>query len=95
MSVRDRHADALSAEQGSVGGYNYAVFKMSPDFKRLLLAFFFLSADIRNNVVNHFGPYGKGFTGAGNGLIGGYACAFHTEAVEGVKRRNIALQRAV
>ena len=51
---------------------DFAVLDLTPDFKRLLLALFFLTADERDNVIYHLGPSLKCLAGAGNGLVGAY-----------------------
>ena len=48
---------------------NLIDLNVAPQLHRLLLGFFFLAADIRDDVVENIGIRFKGFAGAGDGLI--------------------------
>ena len=96
MTVRYRHANTLRGEFRAFCRYYFAVFYLTPNFKRLFFALFFLAADKGDNVIYHFGPAFKGLARARNCLIGGNKHPFNAEFfIKRVKGGHIALQRAV
>ena len=70
MSVGYGNSYTLCSYYGSVSLYYLSVFNVSPDSERLLLALLFLTADKGNDVIDHFGPFVKGLSGAAYSLIG-------------------------
>ena len=70
------------------------VLNLTPDFERLLLALFFLTADERNDVIYHLRPGLKGLACAGNCLICADENVLNLVAclVKRINRRNIALK---
>ena len=95
MAVADRHADALRRNGRRRGFYDHAVLQAAPDAQRLLLAFFFLAADVGDHIVNHFRPVFKGLARPGNRLIGRRHHRLRPEFPQRMQRRRIALDGAV
>ena len=95
MAVRHRNADALRRNQRRAGLDDFAALDAAPDAQRLLLAFFFLAADVRNDVVQHFRPIGKVFAGPGNRLVRGDDHLGRLEVQQRMDGRYVALDGAV
>ena len=69
MSVQYRYTDALAGDDRAFCRNDHAVFDLTPDTQRLLLGLFFLTADVRDDIANHFRPILKGLACAGDCLI--------------------------
>ncbi len=95
MTVGNWNSETLSCNRGR-RSLNYLVaLDLAPYFQRLLLRFFFLSADIWDKIIDHFGPCFEILACSRNRLICAGENVFQTEFSERMKRGNIALDRAV
>jgi len=70
MTVGYGNADALRSDRDIICVDDLVAFDMTPELQGLLLALLFLTADVRDNVIYHFGPTLKGLARAGDRLIG-------------------------
>ena len=95
MSVGYWDAQTLGGDGGAIRLDKFIVLDASPDLQRLLLALFLLATDIRDQVIDHFGPTFKGLAGARDGLIGTDQDLFHTVLQQGGDGGSIRLDRAV
>ena len=96
VSVRYRNTNALSGKVRLICLNDFIAFDFAPKFKRFLFALFFLTADIRNNIINHFRPCFKSFACARNCLICANQNILNSKLL--MKREesgNIRLKRAV
>ena len=95
VTVLAGHAEALGGDGQIIPCHNFAVLQEAEDFQRFLLAFFFFAADVGDAVVHHLGPAVKGFSCAGNRLVGTHQDIIQTVLQQGSQGRDIALDRAV
>ena len=95
MAVGNRHAEALCRDGRGGRVDNLIALNVAPQLHRLLLGFFFLAADIRDDVVENIGIRFKGFAGAGDGLIRAGEHLRDAEVHQWVNSRNVALKGAV
>ena len=96
MTVAYRNTQTLGGDRNAVIVDDMSVYDFTPDFQRFLLALLFFSADIRNNVVEHFRPALEGLAGTGDRLIG--TGQYFFQAILVFDRRqggNVALDGAV
>ena len=95
MTVGNGNTQALSCDAGGSSLYDLIAFDLSPYLERLLLGLFFLTADVRDKVIDHFRPCLESFSCAGDSLICAGENLCYTELAERGKSRNVALYRAV
>ena len=95
MSVENGNADALACDRDSFSGNDHAVFDVTENAKRFLLALLFFSADVRDDIAVHLGPVLEGLSGAGDGLVGRYDCLIGLKLFPGCQSGRIALDGAV
>ena len=95
VTVRYGNTQALCCNSRLVALYNLVALNMPPDFQRFLLGLLLLAADVRNEVIDHFGPSFKSLARTRNCLI--CACKYfgNTEFSQRRKSGNIALNGAV
>ncbi len=95
MPIQNRHTDTLGRDQRSFRLFNLSIHYRSKDTKRLLLALFFLSTDIRNDVMFHLRPLGKSLACSRNRLIGRSYYKCRLKLLPCRQRRGITLNRAI
>ena len=78
-----------------MGGDDLSIHHFAPDLQRFLFTFFLFAADVGDDIVDHFRPGLKGFSSAGNRLIGAGQHILDAIFPQRVQCGNIALQRAV
>ena len=68
---------------------------LTPNFKRFFFALFFFTADVGYYVIYHLGPTLKGFSCAGNCLIGANENFIYTKFIKRIEGRYVTLKRTV
>ncbi len=95
MSVENWHADALASDLRLLSLDDLAIFDMSPNLERLLLALLFFSADVRNDIFYHLWPRLKVLACARNRLICRDYALIRLEFLPCLKCWNVALDGAI
>ena len=95
MSVQYRYTQTLTGDFRLCCLDDLSVFDMSPDLQRFLLALFFLAADIRDDILDHFRPCLKVLARAGNRLVSCDHALVRLEFLPCLKCRHITLNRTV
>ena len=95
MPVGHRHAQALCGKARTIGADNLVALDVTPQLQRLLLALFFLAADVGDDVIQNIGEGFKGLARAGNCLIGADQHVGDIILAQRVQGGYIALQAAV
>ena len=95
MTVADRNTQTLCGDHRLGCRDNLVALDGAPDLHWLLLGLFFLAADVRDDVVNHFRPGLKGLAGTGDCLIGADHNLLDAEVLKCGQSRNIGLNGTV
>ena len=96
VAVGDGDTEALSGDLGGVGVDDDAVLDVTPHLHGFLLRFFFLAADVGDDVIHHLRPGLEGLAGAGDGLIGADQRLFYAELLpQRMQGGDVALEGAV
>ena len=95
MSIQNRNTDTLTGDLWLFCFYDHTILNVSPDTKRFLLGFFFLTTDIRDNISNHFRPVFESLSCSGDCLVSSSYDLIRFELFPCSQDRCITLDRAV
>ena len=95
MTVQYRYTDALAGDLRLGRRNDHAILDLTPDTKRLLLALFFLAADVRDDISLHLRPFLEGLACSGDRLISRSDYLVRLEFLPCGQHRRVALDRAV
>ena len=95
MAVGNGNTNALRGNVRPLRGNDHAVFYTAPNFQWLVFAFFLFSANVGNDIIHHFRPTFKSFSGAADRLIGAGKRFSNAELRKREQRGYIALQRTI
>ena len=70
VAIRNRHAQALGGKARSIGGDDLVTLDVAPQLQGFLLALFFLTADVGDDVIQNVGEGFKGLASTGDSLVG-------------------------
>ena len=96
MAVGDGNTEALCGDDGLLSVDDPIALNVAPQLQRLLLALFFLAADVGDDVVHDLRHPVKGLARTGDGLVGADQRLADAEILhQGMQGRHIALQAAI